>query len=72
MFCCTTATGFASVHLANSTTLKEKHEAVKYVLEKIRYDQHEYYIYVDLKMVNFSVGTTVRVRPVPVISVHVG
>ena len=29
---------FASVPIAHSTTLKEKYEAVKYVLEKIRYD----------------------------------
>ena len=47
---------FASVPLAHSTTLKEKYEAVKYVLEKIRYDQHEWYICVDLKMVNFPLG----------------
>ena len=47
---------FASVPLAHSTTLKEKYEAVKYVLEKIRYDQHEWVICVDLKMVNFLLG----------------
>ena len=42
----------AYVPLAHSTTLKEKYEAVKYVLEKICYDQHEWNICVDLKMVN--------------------
>ena len=47
---------FASVSLAHSTTLKEKYEAVKYVLGKIRYDQHEWDICVDLKMVNFLLG----------------
>lgn len=47
---------FASVPIAHSTTLKEKYEAVKYVLEKIRYDQHEWLICVDLKMVNFLLG----------------
>ena len=47
---------FASVPLAHSTTLKEKYEAVKYVLEKIRYYQHEWYVCVDLKMVNFLLG----------------
>ena len=57
----------ASLHLAHSTTLKEKYEAVKYVLEKIWYDQHEWYICVDL-----SVGTTVRFHQVPMLSVHVG
>ena len=47
---------FASVPLAHSTTLKEKYEAVKYVLEKIRYDQHGWLLCVDLKMVNFLLG----------------
>ena len=42
---------FASVSISHSTTLKEKCEAVKYVLEKISYDQ--WFICVDLKMVNF-------------------
>ncbi|ESO09676.1 hypothetical protein HELRODRAFT_184572 [Helobdella robusta] len=41
---------FASVPLAHSTKLKEKYEAVKYVLEMIRYDQHKWVICVDLKM----------------------
>ena len=47
---------FASVPLAHSTTLKEKYEAVKFVLEKIQYDQHKWLICVDLKMVNFLLG----------------
>lgn len=47
---------FASVPIAHSTTLKEKYEAVKYVLEKIGYDQHKWFICVDLKMVNFLLG----------------
>lgn len=47
---------FASVPLAHSTTLKEQHEAIKYVLEKISYDQHKWLICVDLKMVNFLLG----------------
>ena len=47
---------FASIPLAHSTTLKEKYEAVKYLLEKIRYCQHEWMICVDLKMVNFLLG----------------
>ena len=47
---------FASVPLVHSTTLKEKYEAVKYVLEKTRYDQHEWDICVDLKIVNFLLG----------------
>ena len=47
---------FASVSLAHSTTLKEKYEAVKYVLDTVSYYQHEWYICVDLKMVNFLLG----------------
>ena len=47
---------FASVPIAHSTTLKEKYEVVKYVPEKIRYDQHKGFICVDLKMVNFKLG----------------
>ena len=47
---------FASVPIAHLTTLKEKYEAVKYVLEKIGYDQHKWFICVDLKMVNFLLG----------------
>ena len=47
---------FASVPIAHSTTMKEKYEAVKYVLEKIGYDQHKWFICVDLNMVNFLMG----------------
>ena len=47
---------FTSVPITHSTTLKEKYEAVKYVLEKIGYDQHNRFICVDLKMVNFLSG----------------
>ena len=47
---------FASVPITHSTTLKEKYEAVTYVLEKIGYDQNKWFICVDLKMVNFFLG----------------
>ena len=47
---------FASVPIAHSTTLKEKYETVKYVLEKIGYDQHKWFICVDLEIVNFLLG----------------
>ncbi|QQP52342.1 Uncharacterized protein FKW44_004467 [Caligus rogercresseyi] len=47
---------FASIPLAHSTTLKEKYEAVKYVLDKIQYEEHKWIICVDLKMVNFLLG----------------
>lgn len=46
--------GFASQRqpLVHLTTLKVKNETVKHVLEKFRYDQHEWFICGDLKMVN--------------------
>ena len=47
---------FLPVPLAHSTALKEKHEAVKYVLEKVSYNEHQWLICVDLKMVNFLLG----------------
>ena len=47
---------FASVPIAHSTTLKEKDEAVKYVLEKIGYYQHKWFICVDLKIAKFLLG----------------
>ena len=61
-----------SVPLAHSTTQKEKYESVKYVLEKMCYDQHEWDICVDLKMVNFLLGQQSGFHQVPVLSVHVG
>uniref|UniRef100_A0AAV2M7A1 Uncharacterized protein n=1 Tax=Knipowitschia caucasica TaxID=637954 RepID=A0AAV2M7A1_KNICA len=47
---------FASIPLAHSTSLKEKYGAVKYVLDKIQYEQHQWISCVDLKMVNFLLG----------------
>ena len=44
-----------SVPITHSTTLK-KYEVVKYVLEKIGYDQHKWFICVDLKKVNLLLG----------------
>ena len=35
---------------------REIYEAVKYVLDKIQYEQHQWIICVDLKMVNFLLG----------------
>ena len=44
---------YASIPIGHSTTLKEKYEPVKQVLECIKYNQHNWKICVDLKMVNF-------------------
>ena len=45
-----------SIPLAHSTTLKEQYDAIKYVLLKIAYHDHQWAICVDLKMVNFLLG----------------
>ncbi len=45
-----------SIPLAHSTTLKEQYDAIKYVLLKIAYHDHQWVICVDLKMVNFLLG----------------
>ena len=42
--------------LCHSTTLKEKYDEIKLVLEKISYRQHQWIICVDLKMVGFLLG----------------
>ena len=47
---------YASIPLGHSVTLKEKCEPVKQVLECIKYNQHNWKICVDLKMVNFLLG----------------
>ena len=47
---------YTSIPIGHSTTLKEKYEPVKQVLECIKYNQHNWKICVDLKMVNFLLG----------------
>ena len=47
---------YASIPLGHSVTLKEKCEPVKQVLECIKYNQHNWKICVDLRMVNFLLG----------------
>ena len=42
--------------LGHSTTLKEKHDEIKFVLEKTSYKQHQWILCVDLKMVGFLLG----------------
>ena len=44
---------YASIPISHSTTLKEKYEPVKQVVECIKYNQHNWKICVDLKMMNF-------------------
>jgi len=47
---------FAPIPIANSTTLKEEYDNIKMVLQRICYDEPQWSICVDLKMVNFLLG----------------
>ena len=47
---------YAAIPIGHSTTLKEKHDSIKQVMEKINYSNHNWVICVDLKMVNFLLG----------------
>ena len=47
---------YRSIPIVHSTTLKEKNDAIKGVLQHIKYNGHQWVICVDLKMVNFLLG----------------
>lgn len=47
---------YAAVPIAHSTKLKEEYETVRLVLEKLKYQEHQWVLCVDLKMVNFLLG----------------
>jgi hypothetical protein len=47
---------YASIPIAHSTKLKEIYETIAFVVEKIKYHQHQWSVCVDLKMVNFLLG----------------
>ena len=47
---------YGSIPIGHSTTLKEKYDAIKNVIQHINYDDHQWVICVDLKMVNFLLG----------------
>lgn len=47
---------YAAIPIGHSTTLKEKYEAIKKVLIKLCYSDHEWKLCCDLKMVNFLLG----------------
>jgi hypothetical protein len=44
---------YGSIPIGHSTTMKEEYKAISLVLEKINYQEHQWVICVDLKMVNF-------------------
>ena len=47
---------YGSVPPGHSTTLREKYDEIKFGREKISYKQHQWILYVDLKMVGFLLG----------------
>ena len=47
---------FGSIPFGHSTTIKEKYSDIKFVLEKIGHNKHNWIICVDLKMVGFLLG----------------
>ena len=47
---------FGAIPIGHCVYLKEKHGHIKVVLDLLKYDDHEWIICVDLKMVNFLIG----------------
>ena len=47
---------YVPIPIGHSTTLKEKYDAIKTVLQHIKYECHQCVICVDLKVVNFLLG----------------
>ena len=47
---------YGSIPIGHSITMKEKYEEIKNILELIDYEKHQWFICVDLQMVNFLLG----------------
>lgn len=47
---------YGSIPIGHSTKMKEEYETISLVLKKIKYEEHQWVICVDLKMVNFLLG----------------
>jgi hypothetical protein len=47
---------YGSIPIGHSTTMKEEYKAISLALEKINYQEYQWVICVDLKMVNFLLG----------------
>ena len=62
----------ASVPLARSTTMKEKYEEMKVVLENISYYEHNCVICADFKMNNFFNWTAIGLHETPMFYLLVG
>ena len=63
---------YGSVPLGHSTTLKEKYDEIKFILEKISYRQHQWIICVDLKMVGVSPRATRWLHKISLLLMFVG
>ena len=63
---------YGSVPLGHLTTLKEKYDKIKFILEKISYKQHQWILCVDLKMVGFLLGLQGGYTKFPCFFVFVG
>ena len=55
----------APILVEHSTTLKEKCDTIKTVLQHIKYEHHQWVMSVDLKMVNFLLGQQNRYTKFP-------
>jgi hypothetical protein len=47
---------YGSIPIGHSTRIKEEYKAISLVLEQINYQEHQWVVCVDLKMVNFLLG----------------
>ena len=47
---------YASIPIGHSTVMKEQYESIKEVLHTLSYNQHNWVICGDLKIVNFLLG----------------
>ena len=55
---------YTSIPIGNSSTLKEKQQLIKEVIEKINYVAHNLKISIDLKMVNFLWGHSLVIQSI--------
>ena len=59
---------YGSIPIGHSAALKEQFDAMKSVLQHIKYNVHQWLIFIDLKMVNFLYGQ----QEIPMLSLLLG
>ena len=47
---------YVPIPIGHSTTLKEKYDTLKTVLQDIKHEHHQWGIYVEVKIVSFLLG----------------